>query len=111
MERRSRRAVTIRMRAPGILLVWVTAGALLLLQSPSGSFAVTSDSAQRYYQQALSLFHQGHYDGAAEALKKAISLQPQYADAHHLLGLVYFEGKKEPIDAIEAMRKAVRINP
>jgi tetratricopeptide (TPR) repeat protein len=74
-------------------------------------YAAQPDAAQKAYQQAVTFFREGQYDGATEALKKAITLQPQYAEAHHLLGLVYFQGKKDPVEAIEALKKAVRLKP
>ena len=61
-------------------------------QSPTG--AAQPDAAQRQYQQALTLFRDGQYDRAAEVLKKTIALQPQSAEAHHLLGLALFSREK-----------------
>jgi len=88
-----------------LILVWW----LVLL--PHSSLAAQSEAAQRQYQQGATLFRQRHYDEAAEALKKAIGPQPQMSEAHHLLGLVLFEGKKEPAEAIESIKKAVQLNP
>ena len=85
-----------------LLSVLILVSWLVLL--PHSSLAAQSEAAQRQYQQGATLFRQGHYDEAAEALKKAIGLQPQMSEAHHLLGLLLFEGKKEPAEAIESIK-------
>src|SRR5690242_15254714 len=99
------------MRKPaGQLLIFLLTATCVVLPSVTLD-AAQPDAAQKAYQQAVTFFREGQYDGATEALKKAIALQPQYAEAHHLLGLVYFQGKKEPVEAIDALKKAVLLKP
>src|SRR5213594_2371127 len=73
--------------------------------------AAKADAANRQYHQAVALFGEGNYDGAAQALRKALEAQPNLAEAHHLLGLVYFQGKKQPAEAIESIKKAIQLKP
>ena len=70
---------------------------------PPSSQAATppapSEAAERQYEKGVTLFREGDSDGAIHALKRAIELNPRFADAHHLLGLVYLNGKRNPAQA------------
>lgn len=53
---------------------------------------------------------QGNLEKAAEEFKKAIELNPNYADAYHNLGNTYINMNKKQ-EALEVFKKAVEINP
>ncbi len=59
---------------------------------------------------AVCLFFDWDFEGAYRALQKALTLNPGYADAHHVYGL-YLEALGETEEAIEEMRAAVHLDP
>ena len=61
-----------------------------------------------YYGGALA--RQGKYDAATVALRKAIELKPDYAEAHGLLGEV-LERQNRPAEAIEQYERALDTEP
>jgi tetratricopeptide (TPR) repeat protein len=68
-----------------------------------------SPKARQVYEESTKLLQAGKYDEALEFLKRAISLQPDYVQAHNDLGAVYM--KKNQLDkAEEALRHAIKIN-
>ena len=74
----------------------------VLLERPS--------SAQVSKQIALENIQQGEYDSAIEELKKAMSINPDFADLHNLLGIAFANmGLKD--DAILEFKTALKINP
>ena len=54
------------------------------------------ESARRSYELGVTLFREGNADRAIEALKKAIAQNPKLVEAYHVLGLVYFQGQRNP---------------
>src|SRR5688500_6860959 len=71
----------------------------------------SSETAKRQYEKGVTLFREGDPDGSIHALKRAIELNPRFADAHHLLGLVYLNGKRNPSLAAESLAQALKLNP
>ena len=66
------------------------------------------DAAQRYYERGAALLRKGDLAAASEAAKKAIALNPSSAEAHHLLGLIYFKEKKAA-QAVDAFTLAIKL--
>ena len=60
--------------------------------------------------QGTILNKRGKSDEAVSVFKKAIDINPHYAEAYEGLGLVYIHKKQEE-DATQAFRKAIDINP
>ena len=85
-------------------LIWMLVASLALL---GAAHSATSDAAKRHYDRASGLFRQGDFDGAIEALKKSIEIDPRSAESYHLLGLAYFQGEKKPVEAAEALQRAL----
>ena len=57
-----------------------------------------------------ALHEQGNLNEAIEAFKKAISIKPDYAEAHNNMGIVYYKhGETEA--AISAYQNAINTNP
>ena len=90
-----------------ILVAGVWLGSTMALAVPPSQ----TDPAKQQYEQGSTLFKQGDYEGALLALKKAVELQPGSAEAHYLLGMTYYKGKKQPSDAIGELKKAIQLNP
>jgi tetratricopeptide (TPR) repeat protein len=90
------------------------AGMPFLCPAPSALAAPASpqaDAAKQQYEQGAKLYQQGDYEGALQALKKAVELQPRSAETHYLLGMAYYNGKKQPAEAIGEIKKAIQLNP
>src|SRR3984885_1965941 len=93
---------------PSIKVVAVT----LVLSSVSSLAAQGSqDEALQHYsqagQQALSA---GHYDEAESDFKKLLQLDPNIAEMHATLGVVYFQEKKFD-QAVPELRRALQLKP
>ena len=68
-----------------------------------------STKAREAYEEAIKMLQAEKYDQARELLKRAISLQPDYVQAHNNLGALYL--KLNQLDkAEETLKKAVEIN-
>ncbi|MFY9557739.1 MAG: tetratricopeptide repeat protein, partial [Blastocatellia bacterium] len=68
-----------------------------------------SPKARQVYDEATKLLQARKYDEAAEMLKRAISLQPDYVQAHNDLGAVYM--KLNQLDRAEhTLRHAIQLN-
>jgi len=73
--------------------------------------ARTSPSSHQNHNNLGDMYgRHGDLDKAEEEFKKAIELQPNYADAYHNLANIYLQ-KEEFKKAIENYHKAVEINP
>ena len=87
---------------------------LIRVFSASDSTAASApppESARRSYELGVALFREGNADGAIEALKKAIAQNPKLAEAYHVLGLVYFQSKRNPDGAIQAYKQSLKLIP
>lgn len=71
--------------------------------------ANVAPKARQAYEEATKLLQGGKYDEALDLLKRAISIQPDYVQAHNDLGAVYM--KQNHLDkAEEALRRAIKLN-
>ncbi|MEK6288704.1 MAG: tetratricopeptide repeat protein [Acidobacteriota bacterium] len=71
--------------------------------------ANVSPKAKLAYEEATKLLQAGKYDEASELLKRVISLQPDYVQAHNDLGAVFM--KLDQLDkAEETLRHAIKLN-
>lgn len=80
----------------------------MLLITPLTAFA---DEALDQFNLAHQHVQQGQHEQAINALENAINAYPHFAEAHHLLGLVYFTGLQQPEKAIAALKQAVTYYP
>lgn len=67
-------------------------------------------SAQVSKQIALEAIQNGEYDAAANELKKALSVSPNYPDLHNLLGIAY-ANRGMTDDAVIEFETALKIHP
>lgn len=65
---------------------------------------------QPLYTQGVIYWHQGQLARAAEALRAAIAIAPDYADAHHALGGV-LKTERDWSGAARSLRRAVALQP
>ena len=63
-----------------------------------------------HLKQGEAKLKEGRYEQAVEEFKKAIELDPDSADAHHLLGLAYLKTDTR-VRALEELREAIRLRP
>jgi polysaccharide biosynthesis/export protein len=66
--------------------------------------------AKRLYKEGVKYGLAGLFSQAAEVLRRAVTLDPQHADAHYALGHAYFD-LKQWRNAIESLKVAVALNP
>lgn len=64
--------------------------------------------AEKHYDLAIDFIEKGLMDEAIEELREAIRIDPEYADAHYMLGLRLLE--KNTGEAIQELKEAIRIN-
>ena len=67
-------------------------------------------AAQDYYKSGLMLAGEGREAEAVRAFRQALSIRPDWAEAHSLLGSILFRGGNYPEAEIE-LRKAVTLKP
>ena len=65
---------------------------------------------QALYTQGVIYWHQGDLMRAADSLRAAIAISPDYADAHHALGGV-LKAERDWRSAAVALRKAIALQP
>jgi protein involved in polysaccharide export with SLBB domain len=66
--------------------------------------------AKRLYKEGVKYGLAGLFQQAVEVLRRAVTLDPQHADAHYALGHAYFD-LKQWRNAIESLKVAVALNP
>jgi tetratricopeptide (TPR) repeat protein/ADP-heptose:LPS heptosyltransferase len=66
--------------------------------------------AQAGFQQGLALHQQGRLAQAGESYRQVLELQPEHADALHLLGVVAYQSG-DPLQAVELIGRAIALNP
>lgn len=65
---------------------------------------------EAYYTLGVIYWHQGAVDRATRALRAAITLNPEYAEAYSALGSV-LAGRRDWTGALEALRRAIALRP
>jgi tetratricopeptide (TPR) repeat protein len=74
-----------------------------------------SEKAKEHYKQGLSLTDKGEFNEATRELKKAVSISPDFWEAHVTLGMAYYYGESRYYDsrndAIRQFEKAILIKP
>ncbi len=65
---------------------------------------------EAYYTLGVIYWHQGAVDRATRALRAAITLNPDYAEAYSALGSV-LAGRRDWTGALEALRRAIALRP
>ena len=73
-------------------------------------FTTKSNKAIKYIQNAMSAFDVHNNEGAKQELLKSLDADPNFMEAHMLLGDVYDDMKAYQLSA-EEYKKAVAINP
>lgn len=68
------------------------------------------EEAERLYHESLQLFRSGRLTDAVSRLEKSVSLNPRYADALEVLGVLY-EKTGRLDEAVQAMKQLVHIAP
>jgi tetratricopeptide (TPR) repeat protein len=87
------------------------AGTFLISVSFLAPRAPGQDSAaQRYSGEGQSALSSGDYAGAERAYEKLRELEPEIAEVHANLGLIYFEERKFD-QAVPALRQALKLKP
>jgi tetratricopeptide (TPR) repeat protein len=77
-----------------------------LIQSPSNR----DDAISLHSRLALSLYHKGEFEAAADSYRQALSLAPSYADLHNQLGVALHAADRDD-EALQAFTRALEINP
>jgi serine/threonine-protein kinase len=77
----------------------------------SVAVALRPDSAGTRLNLANALSRTGQLDEAIACFKKAIELNPKYANAYNGVGSVLLDHKKDPDGAISWFRKAIALDP
>jgi Tfp pilus assembly protein PilF len=65
---------------------------------------------EEYFGRGLTLYGQNKHEETVAELKKALELDPSFADAHLAMGHALHKLKRLP-EAAEAIQKAIAINP
>jgi DNA-binding helix-hairpin-helix protein with protein kinase domain/Flp pilus assembly protein TadD len=78
--------------------------------SPSPSVNDPAAEARTFYDQGIASTKSGRYSEAADAFRRAVTLNPNFAEAHHELGYALFRLKKYD-ESIAALEKAIRLRP
>jgi DNA-binding helix-hairpin-helix protein with protein kinase domain/Flp pilus assembly protein TadD len=78
--------------------------------SPSPSVNDSAAEARTFYDQGIASTKSGRYSEAADAFRRAVVLNPNFAEAYHELGYALFRLKKYD-ESIAALEKAIRLRP
>ena len=87
-----------------ILMFWVAC-------ERSGTISDADAEQEVNYQRARRLCEQQDFPGAAEFYNKALSVNPEFANAHLELGLLYENRLADPISAIYHYRRFLELRP
>jgi len=85
---------------------------MLLLSSISTAVAqdTQEETLQQYSEAGQQALAAGHYDEAESDFKKLLQIDPNIAEMHATLGVVYFQEKKFD-QAVPELRRALRLKP
>ena len=75
-----------------------------------GASPTTDETAGERYHEANALFERGRYDDAIPIYESAIAVRDRLKDAYYKLAYCY-EARGEESHAVEALEKAVRVDP
>ncbi|HYR60100.1 MAG TPA: tetratricopeptide repeat protein, partial [Nitrospiraceae bacterium] len=99
-----------RLYQHSVIVLFVLCLAVVSPLVPVPAAAEQPEAAQRHYERGAALLRKGDLAAASEAARKAIELNPSSAEAHHLLGMIYFKEKK-PAQAVDAFTHALKLKP
>jgi tetratricopeptide (TPR) repeat protein len=88
-------------------------GLVMLVLSSSSSLAAQGsqeETLQQYSQAGQQALAAGNYDEAESDFKKLLQIDPEIAEIHATLGVVYFQEKKFDL-AVAELRRALRLKP
>jgi tetratricopeptide (TPR) repeat protein len=88
-------------------------GLVMLVLSPASSLVAQrsqDETLQQYSQAGQQALTAGHYDEAESDFKKLLEIDPDIAEIHATLGLVYFQENKFD-QAVPELRRALRLKP
>jgi tetratricopeptide (TPR) repeat protein len=91
----------------------VLLGLVVLVLSSVSSLAAQGsqdETLQQYSQAGQQALAAGHYDEAESDFKKLLEIDPNIAEIHATLGVVYFQEKKFD-QAVPELRRALRLKP
>jgi tetratricopeptide (TPR) repeat protein len=100
-----------RMNLRTMTAVWY--GLVVLLVSSAATMAAqqsTDETMQQYSKAGQQALAARHYDEAEADFKKLLQLDPDIAEIHATLGLVYFQEKKFE-QAVPELRRALQLKP
>lgn len=78
--------------------------------APKSTPADVREEANKYFEQGEKLEFKGKYKEAAKKYRKAVKVDPTYAEAYSNLGYSYRKQKMYQ-EAIEAYKKAIKLKP
>jgi tetratricopeptide (TPR) repeat protein len=84
--------------------------AVVLLSSAARLSAQGTEEEQQLSEAGQQALTAGHYDEAESSFTKLAQLDPQIAEIHATLGLVYFQEKKFE-QAVPELRRALKLKP
>ena len=93
-----------------VMLLVLTAAGHLSAQTADKVQQATKRAAQDYIKHGLILATENRHEAAIKSFQQAITLDPQAAEAHSLLGSALAKAGKYR-EAEEALRKAVKLDP
>ncbi|GAM10708.1 transmembrane and TPR repeat-containing protein 1 [Geobacter sp. OR-1] len=93
----------MRLKRFGMICLAGTVGVILACSGPD-------EKKLKFFNKAKSLYDKGDLVKAALELKNAIQIDPKYADAHYLLGLVELK-KGNYSGAFSSFQKSIELNP
>ncbi len=92
------------------LKTWASLLVMCLVLSPMCSCAGPEEKKLKFYNKGKALYEADDYALARVELKNAIQIDPKYADAHYLLGMVELKDKNYK-ETMGRLNKAVELNP
>jgi tetratricopeptide (TPR) repeat protein len=95
------------------MVLSIKAVAVMLVLSSASSLAAQGsqdETLQQYSQAGQQALAAGRYDEAESDFKKLLQIDPNIAEMHATLGVVYFQEKKFD-QAVPELRRALRLKP
>lgn len=89
---------------------WAPLIALCLIMAPMCSCAGPEEKKLKFYNKGKSLYENADYAMAKIEFKNAIQIDPNYADAHYLLGMTELKDSNYK-ETLGRLSKAVELNP